>query len=553
MNTGKTTSAKPTLKQRWQRWFTRQRQIDLLTLLACVLLAVGVNWVALQAVSSDRAMLNILSLDEWAYADFLNWAFYAAVSPFDPAPIAALHDPFGYGTIFWYLYGAVGALPHFLGSFHAEILTYRLFSMVWLGVAMWLLYKIVWLVRREVWQARLAAATLLVLPGFYFYDKVFSAEFLHVALCLATLYTFLVYQQTGLRKWCYWAALWFGIAIGLKVSAIVFLPVIVFGFIWQERNTTLLKGVRWLTYSALFTIVGFFIANPYIVLLRRDGANIYLSGIRQNLISNATNHGGSTVGLGASAWLHDVLIPIFFPEWFLILLLLGLLIVCYQQRTQLKYTAVIFGSALLYTGYIMLSVKKLWSWYLLPGVALLAIIPMMIDYKKLGLKKSWYSVACLGALLAALLFTNLPDIQARYQEFLHRETKPEFQLKQRAKEQFDAWLTTQPYSQVTILKSPYIYFDDTKFAERQLAVATIWGNLSESYITGYQPTLLLIEKNYGFTADDSVVSSWSSFPGIQGERLLFAQLIGSGLEVAGVRYHYTQVFETDNFTVYARD
>ncbi len=543
MNIGKTTLAN----------LIRKHRVDLLTLLGCVLLAVGVNWVAFQAISSDQAMLNILSLDEWAYTDFLNWAFYAALSPFDPTLIAALHDPFGYGSIFWYLYGAVGVIPHFFGSFTAEILTYRIFSAVWLGVSMWLLYKIVYLMRGQYWPARFAALVVLVLPGFYFYDKPFSAEFLHLALCLGTLYSFLVYLQTHNRRWCYWAAVLFGIAIGLKVSAIVFLPIIAIGFIWQERTTQLLQAVKVLSYSAAFTALGFFIANPYILLMRRAGANIYLSAIRQNLVSNATNHGGSTVGLGFQAWLTSVVVPIFFPVWYLILIGLAALVLIYQQRRQAKFIFVILGAGVLYVGYIMLSVKKLWAWYLFPGLSLLGILPMLIDYTKFKLSKLPYVIIWYSVIIIALLAFNFQNIQSRYAEFMQREAQPTFQAKRTANTQFTDWLATQTYANITILKSPYIYFDVTPFADRNLAVATIWGNLTATYITGYQPTILLIEKNYGFTASDAVVGSWSSFPGIQDERIFFSTLITTGFDDQGTHYHYSQIYETDDFIVYERD
>ncbi|MBI4407062.1 MAG: hypothetical protein HY565_01000, partial [Candidatus Kerfeldbacteria bacterium] len=72
-------------------------------------------------------------------------------------------------------------------------------------------------------------------------------------------------------------------------------------------------------------------------------------------------------------------------------------------------------------------------------------------------------------------------------------------------------------------------------------------------LVSYQPNLLLIQKNFGFTQSDDVVQTWTSYADIVAERDFFTQLTTTGIVAEdGLSYQFSLVLDTEDFLVYQK-
>lgn len=517
-----------------KHWFKTHWR-DLCILLTCVVVAIALNLPAYRYASQDAAQLNVLSNDEWVFQDFLETQFFRSLANHDLYTLVTLHDGWGYGSLFWYVYGLLSWPFHAWLPFQYYLISLRCISAAWLGVSLFFVIKSIWLIRQKYAPAVLGAAFVLAMPAYYFYTKAFSVEFMAAAIGLAGIY-FMLSRKFPLAFIC------LGIAVGLKLPFVLFLPVAgIAMLVWY-------RGIKQFLYCSVAFGLGFVLANPYVLTLGRDGINFYIHTVQANMLDNATGHGVSITGVDYTAWFNSVITVDYLP--------LGLLLVCvgfilfnlWQSLHKRHYSVLMtIAALLLFVLYIIVSVKKLWFWYLFPGLLLL---PVGIFTVRFG-RFAKYELPVLGLLVLAVFGMNVQRIATNYQSLRAREFSESFQRQVRSKEQFETWLSEQTLEPISILKSPYIYFDQTPYPTS--LVRGLYGNLDQSDLVSYQPNLLLIQKNFGFTQPDDIVQTWTSYVDIVAERDFFTQLTSTGVVAEdGLQYQFSLVLDTEDFLVYQR-
>lgn len=510
-----------------------------------------INLPAYWHVSADQAILNTLSSDEGAYYGWLQ-GFYDSLQNGAVWAVLTFKDPWGYGSLFWYSYGLLNWPIHALGSFTYEIIFLRIISAAWLGIAAFFIYKIIYNRRQNHIIALLSALTLLTAPAYYFYFKAFSAEFMTLAVGMASIYYVVKDDFVGGRNYLIAVTL-LGIAIGLKVSLLIFLPIYGLYMVWVYRQRSLTAFIKFCALAGSGLGIGFVACNPYVVLEGRTGLNYFVSMVLLNMNDNATGHGASIVGIDYQAWYNNVITPEFYPAVLLIVFLIAYGLVIVTEYRQKRYTALLLLSlALLYSLYIIVTVKKLWLWYLFPGMALLPLGLFLIPWQRYSrLKKYWkYEPVLLSLVLLAATGLQADAIQAKYQEFTSRDTSTAIQDKTAAKEEFDRWLIANQKSDLAILKSPYIYFDPAPYTN--ISIIPIVGSMEPTSFASFHPDLLLIEKNYGFLRPDAEIKDMTSYPQLVAERDFFTQLTTTGATLNDTLFTYELVLETAGFYVYER-
>lgn len=540
------------MREKIQTWARKpETRRDFLVGLLLITVAILVNLPAYLQVTHDRAMLNVLSLDEWSYATFLDSNFYSKFKFPDIFSIITISDPWGYGSLFWMVSGFFGLPAYAFHSFPAEIISLRILSAIWLGITLFFVYKIIFALRNDWRNALLGALALLCIPAYYFYSKAFSAEFMASAFAIASFYYLVLDQGQGTRSF-YVAIGLLAIGAGVKISILTFAPVFIVYFlvIYRQRLEELIK-VGLISLGIFF--VCFIMTNPFLVISGSQGRNHYKSLLIANMEDNRAGHGQSIEGIDSQAWYKTVIQPDFLPPVFILLASIGYFLTITQQRRRDDNRAVILlAGALLFIFYTIGSVKKLWGWYLFPPFFLSLIGLYAINFNSYDWLKKYRRLEkpLLLLITLALLYSSYPAIIKRYAEVQSREKNPVFQAKVRSQTVFQDWLKTQAQPPKHILKSPYIYFDGTSYPE--LAVSEIWGTLRETSLKSYRPDLLLIEKDYGFLLPDEQISKWTSYPDILEERKLFSQLTNSEVRIDSERFSYRQTLETEAFLVYRR-
>lgn len=528
-------------------------QKDLLIFCGLVVLAILVNLPAYLYVKSDKAMLNVLALDEWEFQNFLESRFFLPLSNGHFKDIVLLQDGWwGYGSLFWHIFGILTFPVHLFGSFPAEIVSLRIISAAWLGVGLFFVYKIIHLLTEKRFHAILGALSILTFPAFYFYTKSFSPEFMASALGVASVY-YVLKDRFTLRRSFFIAWFLLGLAIGVKASLIIFFPAFFLSTLLACWNRAVRECVKIFVIAGMVFGIAFIASNPFLLINPREGGNVYVTNLVQNLATNKYGKGLPVDDITPAVWMKEIVQNEFLPLG-LFALVLAAFMLSIAENTPHRRNALlfVFGTMGVYLLYIIVSVNKLWSWYLFPAFFLLPIgfYTLQFEHHRWLRRYARFQTPVLLLFLAALFFINVDVTRARYREVAAREMNESFLVKQRSKKEFDQWLAKSPKKNFTILKSPYIYFDPTPYPI--LAVNPIWGTMRETHFLAYHPDLLLFERNYSFLKDDAEIANWPSYPDILKERELFQTVTGEGLVVDGQRYQYRQILETESFYVYER-
>ncbi|MFA5995918.1 MAG: glycosyltransferase family 39 protein [Patescibacteria group bacterium] len=508
------------------------KKFDALILISFIVVCMAINLPAYLYVKTDAAMLNVLSLDEWVFTNFLDRAWYQPLQAHNPHVFLNLDNSWGYGTLFWYVYGTIGLIPHFFMSFPAEILTMRLLSSIWLGVTIFFIYKIILLLRASRINAVLGALAILAMPAFYFYYKAFSIEFMTMAFSTASVYYLL--KNPFNKRNVYFTLILLGIAVSLKISLLLFVPVFIFYLLivyWQRSLGTF---VYLMLFSALLFCGTFLISNPTLLASGKPAMVRYINVTKTIMEDNRTGHNGLFTGVNYQTWYTDIISKDFLPTSFLILSIIVFIYLGIRASKHNDHRLLfLFCLWFSYTSYIIITVHKLWNWYLFPSFVFVLIGIFTINFKELFWLKKYekYEKMCLIIFVIVLFSINVDKIIAQYAEIAGRETSANFQNKIVAKQQFEQWLYQQNKNNLVILKTAYVYFDPTPF--NGIKIYPIWGNLDETQLINYQPKLILIEKNTGSNE-------------------ILQRLTTDGIFVKNVFFHYKVTFETNNFYVYER-
>lgn len=511
-------------------------------LLLIVGLTVGLNLPAFLVVTDSWSQLNILSIDEWSY--------HRAIDPMVSALASRnLHDLlfyqglWGYGYLFFLLFGIVLVPFSLLGDVTGQIVAARIVSVLFLALSIFAVYGILRLRQARI-VALVGALALLLLPGFYFYTKAFSPEFMAAApLLWAYYFLFADRYRQGPRFVV--SALLFGVAVGIKTSAAMFGPILVLAFLlWPDVSlvTRLRQGVLYVILAGL----AFLLTNPF--LLVSEGREYFAEQLRQNLADNRAAHGYNAAGVTLLAWYREGI-----RHDFMNLTLLGLTALAFlkgsfdewRQRSPVKLVTLVGLSWLVSLLYITLTVNKIWTWYLFPTFLLstVGLFAMSWPSKRVA-------AMTLSVVVALLVVTNGPAIVGKYQYRLQAEEDPTYVAQKQSYDAVASYLDALPSTPADILKTAYVYFEEEHFPAA--SVHPMWGSFSPSHLTAYHPDVILYEKGYDIFEDDETIQSWSSAGEVFAGRELYRELLGDGVTIDGQDFRYELVFETDTVFVLQR-
>lgn len=494
-------------------------------------------------VSENMAVLNALSLDEWAYLDFMNKSVYPHLANLN-ARVLFMRDNWGYGSSFYLVYGLFSLPAYVLGSTTTKIITLRTISIFFLAISLFFIYAIVRL-RKGVFPALLAASSLMLFPAFYFFTKPFSAEFIMLAFLTASVY-FYIKDNGQLRRDFFIGSALFGFALGAKISVLpsFFAIALYYSLFWRKKP---LKQVLKPVLGALLLLVfAFLLSNLF--LLRPGGLTHFVAELRQNLESNRTAHGYNASRVNFSTWYTDAILPHYMPVLFLGFVLLAFFLGAYlefKNKNLRKISTLSFFLFVVNLLYIILTVKKISYWYLFPAFA---FVPISVFSLPLKNRFSYLVVALAFPIL--LLSTNLKYFDVKYRAWFAKETSVPFLKNKRSGERIQDFISTLQPQPDSILRTAYLYFDSERFPET--SVHTEWGYLNEKMLSSAKPDLILYQKNYGVFTPDEIAREWTSYEKLLRGRALYTALVNSGVEIDGEMYRYTLTLETEDAFVLKR-
>lgn len=523
-------------------WLSR----DGLVFIGCMIMSLGLNIPVYGYNSTNISQLSVLSIDEWAYYSTLEQSIYD--------PLFLRHELSSvltfnsiYGSLFWYVYALLTAPFHTPEQFTIHLITLRTISALWLGVAVFFVYKLILRVHQHWLSALLGACALFTMPALYFYAKPFSPEFMATALGLAALYA-LVRDAPKLGRWWFVGTFVLGLAIGTKLSLGLYVTAALMTAVVAFRRREWDAWFGRCSIGVLLMVSAFLISNPYIVGDRVTGWEHFMNNVQAVLLDNATGHGTGQDITWEQWW--PFLQEQFWPAGLLLLGLAAYLTASVQTVRRKNYQIIVLaGTCVVAALYIFLRTNVLWTWYLFPSAFLFVIGLGTVCWETIPVLRRWvrYEPAVLVCLMGLALIWTLPKIVQQYKEVAERERTPAFQTKIFSNEMFRQWLLQYRYSHLNILKSPYIYLDLNDFITiNVINVMNIFGTFSENHIKGIEPELLLVQKKYDFLDPEA------SGPDMQAARSLYTQLTTSGVQLGETWYRYRLALETDDFYVYER-
>lgn len=493
-------------------------------------------------VSSNEATLNVLSLDEWAFFDYMRGQVIPKIRSFSPT-VLLIKDNWGYGSIYYMIFGLV-SLPAFLfSSFSVQIISLRIISLVFLALALFAIYKILRLEQSSL-IAVLGSVMLLLFPGFHFFWKPFSAEFISLSIMLWGVYFFL----TGLnrfKKVSNWSFLLFGVAAGIKLLALPSITGVMIYLLLFWRQT-IKKRLSAFPMAAFFLGLGFLLANPF--TLTPAGRNHFLSLIKQNLTSNSTAHGQVATTENIYKWYFEVIDQEYMPVWLLGLMVFAIVFKVIQEiiiNKEIKWVTFFAGLFLINLLYITLNVKTLYYWYLFPAFAF--ILPAFLSITS---KQSKHYIFTLLLIIIFQGLTGIPRIVEKHSSWRGLEKSEKFLVNKQSGETIADYITSSDLKPRSVLKTAYLYLDQSKL--KGVIVNTEWGYLNEKMLTSYMPDLIIYQKNYGIFFPDTQVSEWTSYQDIVHGREVYNRLLGRGIKIGPNVFKYSKLMETEDAIVLKR-
>lgn len=507
-------------------------------------LAIGLNLPAYLAVNANSTLLHTLSSDEAVYMDFVITRVYEPLRQYHWWSVVMIKDAIGYGSAFWLIYGLVSAPIYWLTNYATSVIVLRCISALWLGVGLWFVFRIVKLLSQRISSAVLATLTVLTIPALYFYSKAFSSEFM-VTACAAAMIYYLIKAEGKWTRPAWLACIWLGLGIGIKFSLVILLPLIGLYSLLCPGSIT----QRLLRATGCVVVIGIFflLANPYLIAEGRSGVNYFASLLSQNIESNRTNHGYDGSGITVVTWLQEVIWPQVLPVWLMVLCILGYGVTTYHMIMHKRWWQLTLPAHLLFfTGYIILTVNKMWVWYLFPTIMFWPVGLFLLSLKRL----QPYRLFIESTVLIGFIALNWVNIYHRIETFRQTEQQPAFIQADHSSQRFVSWLQTHESTKnQTVIMTPYIYLD---LATLPAVTAIRLGSyLTPEVIATHQPDYIILEKNYGLLMPDEEIKLWSSYADIVVERDLFIHLT-KGISIDDTFYRYQLEFNTADFFVYAR-
>lgn len=310
-----------------------------------------------------------------------------------------------YGRIFWNFSALVSWLPYQLGGEAGQLLATRFgHALVLVGA-----YFILAFGTLTSWPYRaLALVLFLCLPATVYHSTMPKPE--PLMLLAMAIYIWQANQQQH-RPGKYW--FWLGFAYGVKIAA---LPWVVLSLLWSWLNSrtssaeqSQVSVLKRLTTPITSVLIGLVVAEP-LFLRGLFQPSLFLNYIRSTYRN--TQHGDDyTTVTPFTWWTYVTKVYLQTPSWLLALLLVGLVtglvLANAETRKQNPWwksrSVYLFMSSMVALIPIVLSVHRLWGYYLNVGLVLLILACLAFDEEQSWLKKVTGGRNSMASQLAGLL------------------------------------------------------------------------------------------------------------------------------------------------------
>lgn len=354
---------------------------------------------------------------------------------------------YGYGYLFFLPYSAATHPFALIGGDEAVLAAGRLISALFASATILLVCAIARRMGASVWATALMGVVMAFTPGLIVMHKPLSAEQLSNFLIVAAAWAAFAMPLMSLRRNLFLISALAAAAISVKFNAAlqgVFFAVIVLVRIFEARSALLVSSAAFiektkvLLNDAVVMIAGlmtFFVWNLPIVL-SRDSRTDYFDWLIVQAQSNQNSQRGKLNYQGVHEWWPKI--DAYFGDNRLLALLLlaavaaaalGLLL---RQAKITLHAALIFVWIAIPASYVVLTVKKIWLWYLvLPGLFLF-LGPVLLDVCGRKLRASGNTLSGVAAssigvgLLVLHLAAALPDYAAFSSQRWRETERPDF-------------------------------------------------------------------------------------------------------------------------------
>ncbi len=316
----------------------------------------------------------------------------------------SIGTPYGYGYVYWLMVAVVG-MPVKELDYSSQVLFYRMVHLIFKCVALCFLWKAS-VFRGGARRGALALLLFLSLPGFWFYGKVISCEY--VILALISITTYYIVKDDFSYKSNYWRACFFlGLAIGIKMNmGLMFLLPIIY-----VLSTGINKNKLLMIAKSGFCIIGIFLlAN--LTIITKNGRDIFLQWIeisRHVLTEPSVDHFIQYYNLNSLTWdripLGGMAID-FFPIWFLCFFIVVLLVAVKYKKTD-GYVLALGITSLMWVSFVMFA-QGFFYWYLF------APVMVFLYFITTSIKEDKTTDCLLLIMVVALLVCNFQRIEYRY-------------------------------------------------------------------------------------------------------------------------------------------
>ena len=204
-----------------------------------------------------------------------------------------------------------------------------------------------------------------------------------------------------------------GLAIAFKLQGLTFLPLL--GACLFFSNHTFTQKIKKLSLSLISILGLYLVINPYLIHPR--GLNAFLFVLKENLESNATNH-GSGIHVSLIEKIQFVLlkgyynIPLLILITCLLLVYTGLIInknLLKLEKNNYTLPSILSGTILLNIGYLFLKVNKLWEHYY-ASCMVLSVLLLGAALSEISHKKRHIIIAILCSIQIISFFPHYIDI-----------------------------------------------------------------------------------------------------------------------------------------------
>lgn len=317
--------------------------------------------------------------------------------------------PYGYGFLYWVLMGIIG-VPFYALDFEQKVLFYRLVGIFFKAMAIYFLYRGINLKFPRV-QSVLGCVFILALPGYWFYGKVISPEFILLGL-LSLSICLLLKDDNKIGKWYWISVIVFASALSIKISLA---PI---GIIWAlylavTYKKEILNKWKTIILTPALVVVTFLTLNITLATKSgRDSFNYWLKFNKGNTHSPTWDRVKNFYNYNFPTWdrIPNAGMKIdYLSIWLLIMFFAVVGYLLFINRRNGYIAIPIILTSWLYL-YFVIATQITHSWYFFPAFLLIAYAIFA------SFKFNRLATAVISVLLILTVITNIPRIELKREQ-----------------------------------------------------------------------------------------------------------------------------------------